>query len=243
MKIRIAQLYIGRNVEENRDKLLRVLQDTLPGEWVLFPEGALSGYNPDEADYLSDMDPEMIQDAIETLAVQVQKNRCHCVFGSATRMKKQWFNSVIILRPTGDRSIYHKIQLAGSDLHHFAPGSIPFFDTTGGVSYGTLACRELIFPNRWSELKKRGAQVVFHINNAIKAHDEFWKHLLISRAVENSIFVCSVNNANPPQALASYVIAPSGKILLKTKVKTEEVLTLDIDLNELRPDYDHLSPA
>jgi predicted amidohydrolase len=43
MHIRIAQLFVGREVAENANKILAVLRDTSPGEWVVFPEGALSG--------------------------------------------------------------------------------------------------------------------------------------------------------------------------------------------------------
>jgi Carbon-nitrogen hydrolase len=121
----------------------------------------------------------------------------------------------------GERSIYHKIQLLGSDLDHFTSGNEALFRSVRDVNFGILACCE--------------PQVIFHINNAVKPADEIWKHLLLARGVENSVYVCSVNNANSPQALASYVIAPCGKILLKTRVRTEEVLTVKLDLHSMAP--------
>ena len=39
------------------------------------------------------------------------------------------------------------------------------------IKYGLLACIELLFPAQWSELKNQGAQIIFHLNNAIQRHD------------------------------------------------------------------------
>jgi predicted amidohydrolase len=148
---------------------------------VVFPQAALSGYNPDEATYLSDVDPNSIEDAIDSIAVSVQSKQSYCIFGSATRQNDRWFNSVIFLSLSGERSIYHKIQLLGSDLDHFTSGNEAFFRSVRDVNFGILACCELLFPNRWSDLKHLGAQVIFHINNAVKPADEIWKHLLLAR--------------------------------------------------------------
>jgi predicted amidohydrolase len=203
---------------------------------LFFAEGALSGYRPEEADYLTRIDPAAIENAIGEIASVILEKRCYCLLGSATHRGDRWFNSVLFIDSSGTRSVYNKIHLAGLDLHHFTPGDALFFQVRDQAKFSTLACREVLFPHVWSTLKRQGAQIVFHLNNAIKPHDEVWAHLLVARAVENSIFVCSVNNANPPQALASYLIAPSGEILLQSEVQTEQVLTAKFDLNEVIPD-------
>ena len=46
MKIKVAQLAIARDISRNRAKVLEVLEAVEPGEWVVFPEGTLSGYFP-----------------------------------------------------------------------------------------------------------------------------------------------------------------------------------------------------
>jgi predicted amidohydrolase len=61
--------------------------------------------------------------------------------------------------------------------------------------------------------------------------------VIIARAVENGVFVCSVNNAASPQALASYVVSPSGEVLAKTDTQTEQILSCEIDLSATRPAY------
>jgi omega-amidase len=232
MRLRLAQLFVGPELGENCHKILSVLQQAVADEWVVFPEGMLSGYQPEDIDYLRDISSGAIDRAINEIATLVRAKRCHCIFGSATRRSEQWFNSVIIIDPEGNHSVYDKIELAGFDLRHFTPGHKLFFQTRNRLNFATLACRELLFPQTWLNLKKKGVQMLFHINNAIRAEGAIWKHILISRAIENSIFVCSVNNANPPQSLASYLISPSVKILLRSKLQREEILTTDVDLDE-----------
>jgi hypothetical protein len=47
-----------------------------------------------------------------------------------------------------------------------------------GVKAGVQICWELLFPWQWAQLKRDGAQVVFHVNNAVKPEDAFWEHVL-----------------------------------------------------------------
>jgi predicted amidohydrolase len=71
------------------------------------------------------------------------------------------------------------------------------------------------------------------LNNALNPHDAIWEHVLITRALENAMYVCSVNNAAPPQQLTSYLIAPNGHVMLKAERQTEQVLSATIDLAEV----------
>ena len=99
-----------------------------------------------------------------------------------------------------------------------------------GIHVGIQLCRELLFPNQWAQLRQAGVKMVIHLNNATKPHDAIWEHVVITRALEHAMYVCSVNNAAPPQELTSYLVAPNGKLLLKADPQTEEVLTANIDL-------------
>jgi predicted amidohydrolase len=127
-----------------------------------------------------------------------------------------------------DRQVYKKIELSDIDKNHFKEGEkLPIYEM-GGIKFGVQICRELLFPLAWSKLKEQGAQIIFHINNAIKPYDNVWEHIVIARAVENSVFVCSVNNASEPQELASYLVDPSGKALLKAEKQQNQTLTANI---------------
>ena len=236
MKIRIVQLRVREELAANRARMEAAIDAAEADEWVVFPEGVLSGYFPERPDYLARLDAGKITGAIDELERLVLARRCHCLFGSALPSANGWHNSVILLTSSGDRHIHHKVELSALDRQVFAPGTRVTPYSVGSLRLGLQACRELLFPQTWSALKAAGVQIVFHLNNAIQPHDALWEHILITRAIEQSVFVCSVNNGQEPQALASYLIAPSGRIVLQTEVQRDQALTAEIDLNEVIPD-------
>jgi predicted amidohydrolase len=237
MHIRIAQLAVQRDLATNLARILDVLDRAQPGDMVVFPEGALSGYEPQDPAYLEGLDAAAIEHAIADVGRRVREVGCRCLVGSATHEDGQWWNSVLLLDERPEPRRYRKAELSRLDRHHFQPG--PFSGDVwdaAGVPIGVLACRELLFPSIWMSLKQRGAQVVFHLNNAIQPHDALWLHLLVARAIEQSVFVCSVNNATAPQGLPSVLISPAGHVILQADVQTDQALAAQIDLAEVIAD-------
>jgi predicted amidohydrolase len=233
MKIKIVQLAVQEKLALNQARMRTVLQDAQPGEWIVFPEGVLSGYFPGKADYLSSLDTQAIAQGVEEIQRLIIARKCNCLFGTAWLHEGQWHNSVVLLTSAGQRHLHHKVELSALDQKVFRPGRQATPYTVGNLTLGIQACRELLFPQTWSNLKAAGAQIIFHLNNAIEPHDALWEHILITRAIEQSIFVCSVNNGMAPQALASCLIAPSGKILLKTDLQQDQMLSAEINLSEV----------
>lgn len=220
----------------NQARMMAALESAMVDEWVVFPEGVLSGYFPDHPDYVARLDAPAIARSIEEIQQIVLARKCHCLFGTALPHEGRWHNSVLLLTSAGARHIHHKVELSELDRQVFAPGTQVTPYTVGDLTLGIQACRELLFPQTWGGLKSAGAQIIFHINNAIQPQDAQWEHLLITRAIEQSIFVCSVNNGQSPQALASYLIAPSGRVLLKTELQRDQALATEINLNEVIAD-------
>lgn len=230
MKIHLAQLVVENELPVNFTKIKRVLAGVQAGEWVVFPEASLSGYFPDDPHYTSRLNAAEIEQAIVEIHDIVRARGCFCVLGTARHFKEKWENAAVVLCPTGPAETYAKIQLSALDARHFRPGPfVPVFHIDG-VRVGIQLCRELLFPNQWAQLRQAGAKMVIHLNNAIKPHDAIWEHVVITRALEHAMYVCSINNAAHPQELTSYLVAPNGKLLLKAARQTEEVLTTNIDL-------------
>ena len=236
MKLTIAQVIVGQDIAANLNRIRVACESTQPGDWVVFPEGVLSGYFPDDDAFMRSLEAERIEAAIREIERVVRARRCHCIFGTATLTDGAWRNSVVTVTGEGQRHTYHKVELSGLDRRHFVPGTAPEVIRIGDLTFGVLACRELLFPAMWSRLKQGGAQIVFHINNAIQPQDRIWNHLLIARAIEQGLFVCSVNNGAPPQELASYLIAPSGQVLLKTETGRDHVVSAEINSGDAIPD-------
>jgi predicted amidohydrolase len=229
MKVSIVQLVVQRDIASNSRKIVEALRHARPDEWMVFPEAAVSGYEPADDRYAASLDWNRISEALDEIRGAVAAQRCHCVIGTAMRRGAQWRNTALVLSHANSGASHDKIQLSSLDRRHFVPGDRLETFHGNDVTYGLQACRELLFPAQWSTLKAGGAQVVFHLNNAVQPHDALWKHVLIARAVEQSVFVVSVNNAAPPQALASYVIGPNGQVLAETTPQAEETIGVDID--------------
>ena len=236
MKLTIAQLVVGQDIAANQSRIQTICEAAQRGEWVVFPEGLLSGYFPDDGTFMRRLDAERIEIAIREIEHVVRVRQCHCIFGTATFTEGAWRNSVVTVTAVGARHTYHKIELSSLDRRHFTPGTASEAIRVGDLTFGVLACRELLFPAMWSQLQQAGAQIVFHVNNAIQPQDGIWDHILISRAIEQGLFVCSVNNGAPPQELASYLIAPSGQVLLKTQTGRDHVVSAEINPGDAIPD-------
>ena len=44
MKITLAQLCVERNMSQNKEKIFSVIDSAGSGDWIVFPECALTGY-------------------------------------------------------------------------------------------------------------------------------------------------------------------------------------------------------
>ncbi len=230
MKIHLAQLVVETELSVNFAKIKRVLAGVQAGEWVVFPEASLSGYFPDDPNYTSRLNAAEIEQAIVEIHDLVRARGCFCVLGTARQSQGKWENAAVVLCPTGPAETYAKIQLSALDARHFRPGPFVPVYHIDGIRVGIQLCRELLFPSQWAQLRQAGVKMVIHLNNAIKPHDAIWEHVVITRALEHAMYVCSVNNAADPQELTSYLVAPNGSMLLKAARQTEEVLTTNIDL-------------
>jgi omega-amidase len=238
MKITLAQLCVEHNISQNKERILSVIDSAGPGDWIVFPECALTGYFPRDKRYLKDTDPEAVNVAIKEINQTIRHAQCTCIYGSATFENGAWYNTAIIEGAFGESYHYHKIKLHPLEQRHFDTGDVLAPYLVAGVPVGIQICWEIIYSEPWAQLKRAGAQLLVHVNNAIQPHDQIWKHLYITRALENSAFVCSVNNAASPQQLASYLVSPSGAMLVESELQKEQVLTCEIDLGEVILDLD-----
>jgi len=229
MTVKLAQLKVSPNISLNVEKIKKILTTAKSGEWILFPEGMISGYYPEDDDFLKKLDNTEIEKAIGEIEDLVFTKKANCLIGTALKIKDQWFNTTIILS-NGQRKIYRKNNLSILDRQHFSAGSEIKVMSDDSFLFGVAMCRELIFPEQWRLLKKKKAQVIFHINNAIRPIDKLRENVLITRALENQYWVCSVNNATAPQTMKSMVINPQGEIVWASTPQKEELGEVNIDL-------------
>lgn len=237
MKVRIIQQVVERDIPTNLEKIFSAIKDSQHGDWVLFPEGSISGYYPEDDSYLQRLDGEAVQEGTKKLKNLVKERGVNIIFGTAYKDGDDWYNTAQFVGGDGTHYIYKKVNLSTLDRKCFKAGSELEVFEYDGVKFGMQLCRDNAFPEQWKVLKRKGAQIVFHINNAIAKDDSVRKHLLISRAFENQYFVISVNNASTPSTLSSIAVSAFGKILCESTPQKEEVGIVEIDPTDIGESY------
>lgn len=236
MIVKIAQLIVTRKIAHNLNKILKIVYGSGKNEWLIFPEGMLSGYYPEDDNYPGQLNFKEIAEGILKIEAAVKEKNCLCLFGTAYKFTNDWYNSAVIVSKS-ETKYYFKNNLATLDRKHFKQGNKLDIYEENGVRFGIQMCRELVFPEQWKSLKKQKAQVVFHLNNAIKPGDFIRNHLVISRAFENQYFVCSVNNADASQTQPSLIVSPLGEVIYQSEPRKEVVKKVKLDLSQVKNDY------
>ncbi|MBE9524023.1 MAG: carbon-nitrogen hydrolase family protein [Chloroflexi bacterium] len=232
----IAQFPISLSIQENLATILKMLDHAEPGDWILFPEGSLSGYALDLS-FLDSLDHQELSEALNTLGVQAQERGIFLWVGACTPKGMKWRNQAFGFTPNGEIHRYQKINLAHHERAVFIPGDqLPVFslDTPAGlVKIGVQLCREIRYPEQWGWLARQGAQVILHLNNAVgdDRYQSVWRSHLVSRAAETQRFVLSVNNAAVEQICPSIALAPDGYVLAEIVSAEAEIRRVKLDLS------------
>lgn len=230
----IAQFPVSLSIQKNLEIIDSVLEQTKAGDWVLFPEGSLSGYSPDMS-FLQHINHDELFAGLKHIQQVAEQRAINVWIGACMNIDGEWFNTAHGFSADGKSHIYRKINLANQERGVFSTGNdLPTFDVNtpdGTVKIGIQICRELRFPEQWGWLARCGAQVILHLNNAV-GEDRFqsvWKSHLISRAAETQRFVLSANNAAPKQGSPTIAIDPNGLAL--GEIVSEELGTLRVELD------------
>ncbi|MEN8172410.1 MAG: carbon-nitrogen hydrolase family protein [Chloroflexota bacterium] len=232
----IAQFPISLSIQENLAAIIKMLDQSQPGDWVIFPEGAVSGYDLDLS-FLDSTDPQELTAALDTLRAQAQERGIYLWVGACTPEGEMWRNQAFGFTPHGEEYRYQKINLAHHERGVFIPGDrLPVFSLSlpaGTIKVGVQLCREIRYPEQWGWLARQGAQVILHLNNAVgdDHYQPVWRSHLISRAAETQRYVLSVNNAAEEQICPTIAIAPDGHALAEIISSQTQVSRVELDLS------------
>ena len=233
----VAQIPITWDTEQNLPVIAGVLADAQPGEIVVLPEGALSGYGPD-LPALGCLDPAALEQAASRLAGLVREHGVHLFCGSLLCELGAWSNAALYISPRGTRWAYRKINLATNERGRLDAGSeLPTLQLHlhgGPLTVGVQICREIRFPEQWQHLAGAGARAFICLTHAANPAEPLgvWRSHLISRAAENQRFVLAANVADPHQHCPTMIISPRGEALAELNPGDTAVLRTTIDLDE-----------
>jgi predicted amidohydrolase len=126
--------------------------------------------------------------------------------------------------------------------------TLPVF-IVDGIKLGVVICVDALYPELTRTLALNDASIIFNPSNIPENRNELWKHISVTRAVENTVFYVFVNNTNTlyPDGRKvkghSVVVAPDGEVILEAdeegKVFQSE-LKLD-QIDEIRKRWQYLN--
>ncbi len=212
------------NIRANLHDLIGLLP---PGcDLAVLPELCATGYQFRDRDEVMDL-AEVIAPGHEPgpittrLSEVAEASGTTIIAGVAERDGDRLFNSAVLLRPDGSRSIYRKIHLFMDEKKLFDPGDLGFSVVDAcGVKVGMMVCFDWIFPESARTLALQGAQIIAHPSNLVLP---WCPQAMITRSLENGVFTMTANRIGrelrtdtPLEFIGlSQVISPLGKRLVQ----------------------------
>jgi len=253
MRIAGAQMPVTRNVQENRERILRAI-DAARGrgaDILLTPEGSLSGYTPD-------FDAEAVRAALSEVTEAARAAGIGLALGTCFVEPEdgRCYNQLRFYAPDGAFLGCHTKTLRCADhsepprgeLNDYAVRPLRTFEF-GGIVVGGLICNDLWAnpectpmpdPHLSQQLARMGARVIFHAVNGGRSAGEWsqvaWRYHesnLRMRARAGRLWIATVDNCHPVHlrcSAPSGILAPDGSWLVRAPERGEQIYVGDVDL-------------
>jgi deaminated glutathione amidase len=177
-------------------------------------------------------------------------------------------NTLIAAGP-GTDAHYHKIHLYDAfgftESRTVAPGHEPVVITVDGVGVGLTICYDIRFPELYTELARRGAQLIAVCASwgAGRGKLEQWTLLASARALDSTSYIAAAGQADPGDTLGpgaptgvggSLVVSPFGETVVSGG-SNPQLLVADIEPDRVaaarnsiavlrnRSDFSHVDKA
>ena len=232
MKIGLVQYNpVWEDKDANKQKINFLLKDVAEDvDLLIFPEMTLTGFTMKSEEF-----GESLQGESFNFFSQLAISKCiHILTGIIIKAKKQFFNSLVHIKPNGKLvKLYRKIHpfsYSTEDIN-FGSGKRPAISKVKGWQTGLSICYDLRFPELYRKYGKKRAHLLVNIANWPDARIEHWRTLLKARAIENQCYVAGVNRVGKDPKLNyigfSSVFDPMGKEIVAVE-NEEKVIIAEI---------------
>jgi len=231
------------NSESNIKKIEEITKNK-EFDLLVIPEFANSGY------FFSDISEveksaEEIPDGkfCNSLKKISASKNAYIVSGICEKYNDKFYNSSILVHPSGKINTYRKIHLFYEEKLWFLPGNLlQVFeiegDSYGKVKIGMMICFDWMFPETARTLALKGAQIICHPSNLVMP---YCQNAMFTRALENHVFTITANrtgkeiNKNGKELNftgESVILSPTGEYLHKGSKTKDECVLVEIDTDE-----------
>lgn len=152
----------------------------------------------------------------------------------------RYYNRMVFVSPDRETYCYDKSHLfrMEKETNYFEKGGRQVIVPYKGFNINLQICYDLRFPV-WSRNVSNGYDLMIYVASWPAARRHVWTTLLPARAIENQSYVAGVNRIGRDGEGISYtgdsvIIGPKGDVLIETSVNTEEVITAEISLEDLK---------
>jgi omega-amidase len=223
--------------EANRKKVEEKVAQAMEQQpdLIMLPELWDTGYDLTRLDEIADDHGQTNKAFLRDLA---RKHQVTVIGGSVSnREETGTYNTLYAFDPagkqTGEYKKVHLFRLMEEEKYLKAGNQEGVFQW-GDLLCAAAICYDIRFPEWIRKMMLRGAHVLFVPAEWPEPRLSHWRHLLISRAVENQCYVVACNRAgkDPKNTFAghSMVVDPWGEVIAEAG-EDEEILFADLDLS------------
>ena len=165
-----------------------------------------------------------------------RREKRHYVAGFPERHRGRFYNSAMLVGPSGVKAVYRKLHLFEREQEWFSPGDTPLaVHRVGPARIGMLICFDWRFPETARTLALLGADVIAHPSNLVYANAQ---EAMRVRSIENRLATVTANRTGTetrpggsvPFTGRSQIIGPRGEVLVRAQKTGESAMAADIDL-------------
>ena len=215
MRVAMAQISSSDDVEANLATVVAGIGETAANgaELVVFPEAAMCRFGVPLGPVAQQLDGPWA-DAVSAAAVDAGISVVAGMFTPADDGRVH--NTLLIATPGGERIGYHKIHLYDAfgfrESRTVAPGDRTVTFAVGDATVGVATCYDVRFPNLFTTLARRGADVIVVPTSWGSGRGKLrqWEVLVTARALDSTSFVVGVGQAAPADPDVAASGAPTG---------------------------------
>lgn len=208
---------------------------------VVLPELWSSGYvfsSHDEVDALAE-DARSGATA-RVLTAAARREGRHYVAGFPERARGRFYNSALLVGPSGVKAVYRKLHLFEREQIWFTRGDLPLaVHRVGPARIGMLICYDWRFPEAARVLTLLGADLIAHPSNLVFPQAQ---NAMRTRALENRVYVVTANRTGADDRPGgrvtftgrSQIVGPDADMLVRAGVRQSCAMAADCDLSRAR---------
>ncbi|MBL4561506.1 MAG: carbon-nitrogen hydrolase family protein [Labilibaculum sp.] len=234
--------------DSNLNHAVKMIEKLEHVDLIVLPELFTCGYSRETFENLKELSEDVQGKSFQIFSELAKARNCHICFGFPEKKNGKYYISQAVINPEGEvEVIYSKQHMAqfgnSMEKEFFERGDETINFEIKGIKIGIMICYDMRFP----ELSRKMAlehKIDFLLHPVAFSKDHSfpsWPHFIITRALENQIYLLSLNRAG--EEYGNSIFCPpwidynTSPALHKSK---EEIIIGEIDtdlIQKIRKEY------